>query len=113
MTDYNDGKWIGWNGGDCPVHPKSEVFAVCQSMCSSEFRGASFSIAEDLDWGIDNSYPIIAFRVTKPYREPRTFYVNEYPNSTIMPHLYCSEVDAGIGAGKNRVRAVKLIEAIE
>lgn len=25
MTDYNDGKIHGWNGGDCPVHPETEV----------------------------------------------------------------------------------------
>ena len=25
MTGYNDGKWHGWNGGECPVHPKSRV----------------------------------------------------------------------------------------
>ena len=28
MTNYNDGKWHGWNGGECPVHPKSMVDAV-------------------------------------------------------------------------------------
>lgn len=25
MTDYNDGKWHGWNGGECPVDPQAEV----------------------------------------------------------------------------------------
>ena len=26
MTNtYNDGKWHGWNGGECPVHPKTVV----------------------------------------------------------------------------------------
>ena len=25
MTSYNDGKWHGWNGGECPVHPETEV----------------------------------------------------------------------------------------
>lgn len=25
MTNYNDGKWHGWNGGKCPVHPESIV----------------------------------------------------------------------------------------
>ena len=24
-VDYNDGNWHGWNGGECPVHPDSEI----------------------------------------------------------------------------------------
>ena len=31
MTDYNDGKWHGWNGGECPVHPESELKVWFQS----------------------------------------------------------------------------------
>lgn len=25
MTAYNNGEWWRWNGGECPVHPKSLV----------------------------------------------------------------------------------------
>lgn len=28
MSDYYDGCWHGWNGGECPVHPET-IIDVC------------------------------------------------------------------------------------
>ena len=66
MSDYNDGKWHGWNGGECPVHPESVV----------ECRGVS-----DAVWKTDRPrsevfWPnVIVFRVIKPYVEPREGWI--------------------------------------
>ena len=76
MTDYNDGRWHGWNGGECPVHPKSVVDAIL--MDGSRTHGLGISLAGNLDWthGLGND-DIIAFRVVKEYREPREFWIYE------------------------------------
>lgn len=81
MTNYNDGKWHGWNGGECPVHPKS----------NGEFVFADGSIvnikpAGHWNWNC-KELPIIAFRVTKPYKEPREFWVRFNHNGELRPCL--------------------------
>lgn len=77
MTDYNDGKWHGWNGGKCPVHPKTEVDAVAmfRALGCEQFQYSSVRTSGDLDWSADTAYPIIAFRVTKEHREPREWWI--------------------------------------
>lgn len=64
MTDYNDGKIHGWNGGECPVHPKTVV----------EIRywtGVRWSReAEKCHWPSMRG----CFRVVTPYRDPREFW---------------------------------------
>ena len=73
MTDYNDGQWHGWNGGECPVHPKTEVDAVFGD------GGKQCSIAgSHLDWSGPDVLPrsyVAAFRVVKAYREPREWWL--------------------------------------
>ena len=71
MNDYNDGKWHGWNGGECPVHPKSVVDARFLDP-RQHFTPPEPRKAEELIW-VHDGYPwdIIAFRVVKPYTEPR------------------------------------------
>jgi hypothetical protein len=73
MVNYNDGNWHGWNGGECPVHPKSllEVIYLDNglSCIDDAFSGAcDFSAGAEL--------PIIAFRVIKEYREPREWWID-------------------------------------
>ncbi len=73
MTNYNDGLWHGWNGGECPVHPNSVVEAVwtaCGGAVRSEQREA-----RNFAWGA-NASKIIAFRVVKEYREPREWWIH-------------------------------------
>jgi hypothetical protein len=77
MTNYNDGNWHGWSGGDCPVHESSEVEALWidpkGKFCKVE------NIAENIAWGGSHRQksddPISAFRVTKEYRAPRELWV--------------------------------------
>ena len=76
MTDevnkYNDGKWHGWNGGDCPVHPKSEVKTCHLALGAPTINELSHS-AGDQDW--EN---VVAFHVTKVWeepKEPREFWI--------------------------------------
>lgn len=81
MTDYNDGKIHGWNGGECPVHPKTWVRYWLRD------QGMSQNPAGILDWQHDDvSADIIAFRVVKEYREPKTIWVNEYKTGMISYH---------------------------
>lgn len=66
MTNYNDGKWHGWDGGECPVHPKTVVDAMTMLVW------LPCSVASSIGgWEMPHDNPIIAFRVVKEYREPR------------------------------------------
>ena len=69
MSDYNDGKWHGWNGGECPVHGDSHVEYVT-------LNEPGISDAGSLDWNTE-ILPIIAFRVTKQHREPRELWLRD------------------------------------
>ena len=69
---YEPNIWYGWNGGECPVHPETLVEVMLQSGFNDSGVGST-----EWDWGICKN-PIIAFRVIKPYREPREVYLNEW-----------------------------------
>lgn len=71
MTDYNDGKWHGWNGGECPVHPESEVETSWRIYRGGFRDGHDYSKACNIAWEGNEHGSIIAFRVTKPYVEPK------------------------------------------
>jgi hypothetical protein len=109
MTDYNDGKIHGWNGGDCPVHPNSEVVVW--------FRNQAHqypTFAEYFWWKhSDSDGDIIAFQVTKPYAEPKTIWVNEYKEDD-AGHSFLTEERAKRYALRGVTRiAVKYVEAKE
>ncbi|SEU02446.1 hypothetical protein [Paracoccus homiensis] len=88
MSDYNDGKWHGWNGGECPVHDKSTVqtrhlhtheshhsSAYNTWRCENEQKAGWFN-PSCWDWSQPHeANPIVAFRVVKEHREPREFWV--------------------------------------
>lgn len=76
MTDYNDGKWHGWNGVECPVHPKSLVVVLNAINGVLGERTAGIT-----DW---KSQTLIAFRVIKPYREPREFWGVVYEDGSFL-----------------------------
>lgn len=70
MTNYNDGEWHGWNGGECPVHPKTVVRAMTEMGRELNCK------AKNIAWSQFNSgTDIIAFRVIKEHREPRDFWL--------------------------------------
>ena len=103
--DYNNGQIHGWNGGACPVHPKDVVEVW--------FRGydPDITLAESLPWGHSDEYDdIIAFKVVKPYVEPKVIWVNEYGS---FGSVWPSEQEAREGASVNATRiAVKYVEAV-
>lgn len=69
--DYNNGLPHLWHGGECPVHPKGEVRYWMRRPCVALSRRAGL-----LQWQHENcDGDILAFRVIKPYREPREGWV--------------------------------------
>jgi len=69
MTNYNDGKWHGWNGGVMPVQGRSLIDVVFRCQGYRESKKAN-------SWSWDcPEEPIIAFRVTKEYKEPREYWI--------------------------------------
>lgn len=73
MTEYKENVWYGWNGGECPVHPRTEVEAVFQAPDNSTFGAATQKVAGHIVWDAE-AFEIIAFRVVKEYREPREMW---------------------------------------
>ena len=74
MTNYNDGEWHGWNGGECPVHPETVVEAT-----TKEFGFVSTKAGDYYGWEKGHGNPILAFRVIKEHKEhvkPREFWVS-------------------------------------
>lgn len=75
MADYNDGNWHIWNGGECPVHPKSIVEAVWHDQRMERAgmyspRPAKVENELTLAWA-----HVVKFRVVKEYREPRERWI--------------------------------------
>lgn len=69
-VNYNDGKWHGWNGGECPLHPETVVEVV-------SIHGSDGGCAKNMEpWGNERgASPVVAFRVIKEHREPRDFWI--------------------------------------
>jgi hypothetical protein len=67
--NYNDGFWHQWNGSECPVHPNSTV-----EMISTQSGKPSRCAAISVTWDHPCD-PIIAFRVTDEFLEPREFWI--------------------------------------
>ena len=69
MTDYNDGKIHGWNGGPCPVHPKTEVRYWTRYEDEGYFENRPE--VQTMDWEHTVwERNIIAFQVITPYIDP-------------------------------------------
>ena len=84
MTNYNDGNWHGWNGGECPVHPKS----VVDVFFANGRKGSSKVEAKFLRWSrISSCGDVVKFRVVKEYREPRECWA-------YLTHMHDSLADA-------------------
>lgn len=109
MSDYNNGKIHGWNGGECPVHPKTKVQYWMRD------GGVHQSLAEYLRWRVAHLPPsgmkdIIAFQVVEAYVEPKVIWVNEYADGV---HIAFETKEATKNAAEeNTLRiAVKYVEA--
>ena len=105
MTDYNDGKWHGWNGGECPVHEDTDIEVIHTG--TGVPSAVQKHIAVGQDW--DN---VIAFRVVTPYVEPvpkLECWVNFDADGSMIG--YTTEKDANRGKFDDRIRCVRMIEA--
>lgn len=107
MTDYNDGNWHGWNGGECPVHPESLI----------ELRTPSGYHETDRKAGITEWASPRLFRVTKPYVEPpkpREFWINFYADAIGSPYsVFESEQRAIDYTQKGMTQRIHVREVIE
>ena len=83
MTNYNDGKWHQWTGGECPVDPRSQV--KVRLLDPDDEHGSMTSIASDWIWE-HRCPPVIAFRVVKEHTGPREFWVD--PDRCIAVQSY-------------------------
>ena len=75
QPNYNDGSWHGWNGGECLVHPKTEVEVITISRAGTFPTERARRLAGEINWGGNNVVTIICFRVTKEHKEPREWLV--------------------------------------
>lgn len=108
MTDYNDGLWHGWNGGECPVHPRSVVDVA------HEDRGiVCGETAEQWFWN-GKGCRIIAFRVITPYQAPREFWAvgSQLFNNRVGAEDFCARLD-GCYTGKDYGGTSSIIKLVE
>lgn len=107
MTDYNDGEWHLWDGSfERPegVHPESLIDQIWHDEHIGQFGMEKDASAKDRAWS-----NTLKFRVTKPHREPRVIWVNEYPEENMV---HSTEERARRLAGGNATRiAVRYVEA--
>jgi hypothetical protein len=109
-TDYNDGNWHGWNGRDCPVHPKSVVntyFIHDGEEPATQMRGGG------TDAGLQVWLRVIAFRVITPYVEPqkpREVWINEYPGDATAVHF---NDESAVRSRGNDAKTTRWIEVLE
>lgn len=73
MTDVSQtpGPWIGWNGGECPLHPRTKVEAIVQYW--RETRQTPPKQVRDLNWAEKAPERVIAYRVVEEYSPPRLY----------------------------------------
>jgi hypothetical protein len=104
MTDYNDGKWHGWNGGECPVHPSTVIEAIWDDGSRAHI------CADEITWEAGNTEPC-AFRVISPHREAREFWVNMYEDG--FCNAYLSADEANRYASISRVELIHVREVMD
>ena len=105
MTDYNDGNWHGWDGGECPVHPRSVIDVEWVT------RDGRFGVDLERTAYINNWESPCLFRVIKPYVEPREFWINEHAWG--FGRAFGSKAEADDYAMNDRIRCIHVREVIE
>jgi hypothetical protein len=108
MTYDKINYWYGWNGGECPVHPDTEVEVIYR------VRGPEVGPAGLEDWAHDgHSADIIAFSIRRLYVEPkvpREFWINRYYDSDM---IFFSRILADSVTKKNRIECIHVREVLE
>lgn len=100
MTDYNDGNWHGWNGGECPVHPKTLVEYIYHKedlgIVRTEKRAAGGGThINPVPWRY-----VVKFRVIQEHKEctgPQEVWLRECETLYGMPDGFyqCEKTDEG------------------
>jgi len=97
--NYNDGNWHGWNGGECPVHPETEIDAMYDDgmRVSGKAGGKKY-----VGWTWEgNGSKVIAFRVVKEYREPQ------------KPREWWIKPDSGVVCQIHKIGYIHVREVLE
>jgi hypothetical protein len=116
MTDYTkENHWYGHNGGECPVHPETEVHIACIS--GQHFEGPAKKYAWEHNLSREKFHSdIISFHITRLYREPRPareWWVNRYYGSPNDDTLFASRAEADSAAlDENRIECVHVREVL-
>jgi hypothetical protein len=110
MTNYNDGLWHGWNGGECPVHEDSTVEGIYLNGGKPTDESPVIDYAGQFDWRREEVFDLVAFRVVKEYREPREFWVNVYETSKFA---YGTKDAADLMAQPLRIECIHVREVRE
>ena len=87
MTNsYNDGKWHGWNGGECPVHPETIVdyLWVYKHKGETQSNLVTNQLAGCLLFEGNEHGDLVAFRVVKEYKEPREWWILWSPKGNLI-----------------------------
>ena len=70
-------KWIGWTGGECPVHPETQVVVILNDGTLDGIDDVV--LAESLNWFCNNGcLDIVAYAVIK--ERAREWWINLYPS---------------------------------
>ena len=74
--NYNDGLWHVWNGGECPVHPKTVVEAVWHdpNLNKAGMTGPRPAIEEGIRLAWPHVVKFRVIRVIREHREPRVWW---------------------------------------
>lgn len=110
MTNYNDGKWHAWNGGGCPLHPLSEVRVLW--LIGEHCAEIRCGLAVNLAWRGNPHGEIIAFRVIKEHKEPREFWITEYPEGEMCIHANKASAEK-VGTADRNGQIIHVREVIE
>lgn len=106
MTNYNDGKWHGWNGeGEQPVHDKTVVEVILIGTAHGKEASKDSSWADAYNWSWDTYSYIIAFRVLQEYKEPREYWVN-FVDERVLPYRDTDHAQTFANEGYTHVREV-------
>ena len=110
MTEYVTGQIYGWNGGECPVHPETQLKIWTRN---GLFCSELTILAKSCFWDhVQHDHDIVCFQVITPYAEPKVIYVNETSTGQMLAHN--SESEARDRAVGTCVRiAVKYVEVKE
>lgn len=85
MSEYESGVWYGWNGGDCPVDPRTKVEVAIRYDHTKRISTGDHTYAGDYRWDADRVAVIVAFLIVEVY-SPKEFWLTEWQDGTYELH---------------------------